>query len=378
MASSPDLTNSFAEDYFTARQRFLERVRSSEWDVASHRIAATGPAGEPLFIDVAIRNGSGAAKERTLIVSSGLHGVEGFLGSAVQCAALDWMALRESRIDRPSPAAVVNRRERSLPRLVFLHALNPFGFAWIRRCNEDNVDLNRNFPAPGNTYRGSPDDYAQLNWLLNKQSPPSRWEPFRLLSLAAILRYGIPRLKRAIATGQYDYPQGLFYGGAGPCETTRFVQSQFASWLGNGSGEVLHLDFHTGLGAAGEFQLLADVPPTPEQAARIRRVFNREVLAGPQSPVVAYQARGSISEWCQIVAEERDYQYLCVEFGTYSPTKVLTALRAENRAQHWDRPGTPSYRWAKDLLKEAFCPQSLAWRQRTVERGLDLVMRAVA
>jgi hypothetical protein len=369
VASPDDLTNAFAEDYFSARQRFLERVRDAAWSVASHQITATGPAGEPLFIDVAVRDGSGAAKDRTLIVSSGLHGVEGFLGSAVQCAALDWLAAHPSPLPRRGGEGTGN-----WPRLVFIHALNPFGFAWIRRCNEDNVDLNRNFPAPGNTYRGSPDDYAQLNWLLNKKSPPSRWEPFRLLSLAAILRYGIPRLKRAIAAGQYDYPQGLFYGGAGPCETTRFVQSQFAGWLGNESGDVLHLDFHTGLGASGEFQLLADVPPTPEQAARIRRLFNREVLAGPQSPVVAYQARGSISEWCQIVAEERDYQYLCVEFGTHSPAKVLTALRAENRAQHWDRPGTPSYRWAKDLLKEAFCPRSLAWRQRAAEQGLDLIV----
>ena len=26
-----------------------------------------------------------------------------------------------------------------------IHALNPFGFAHLRRANEDNVDLNRNF-----------------------------------------------------------------------------------------------------------------------------------------------------------------------------------------------------------------------------------------
>jgi hypothetical protein len=26
-----------------------------------------------------------------------------------------------------------------------VHALNPFGFAWLRRVNEYNVDLNRNF-----------------------------------------------------------------------------------------------------------------------------------------------------------------------------------------------------------------------------------------
>jgi len=28
---------------------------------------------------------------------------------------------------------------------VLVHAINPYGFAWTRRVNEDNVDLNRNF-----------------------------------------------------------------------------------------------------------------------------------------------------------------------------------------------------------------------------------------
>ena len=28
---------------------------------------------------------------------------------------------------------------------MLLHALNPYGFAWDRRVNEDNADINRNF-----------------------------------------------------------------------------------------------------------------------------------------------------------------------------------------------------------------------------------------
>ena len=36
---------------------------------------------------------------------------------------------------------------------LLVHAINPYGFAWTRRVNEDNADLNRNFrdfamPAP--------------------------------------------------------------------------------------------------------------------------------------------------------------------------------------------------------------------------------------
>ena len=252
-----------------------------------------------------------------MIVSSGLHGVEGMLGSAVQCAVLDRLAEAGENA--------------SHPRLVFIHALNPYGFAWIRRCNEENVDLNRNFLSDLQSYRGSPSGYGRLNPLLNKPTPPSPYEPFLLQSLLVIARYGLQALKRAIAAGQYDYPQGLFYGGQQPCETTRFVQERFESWLGSGGGPVVHLDFHTGLGKRGDYQLLADLPPTAAQAARIHRLFGRDVTSGHQSPSVAYVARGSIGEWCLKHAAGHDYSYLCAEFGTYSSIKVLRALRAENR-----------------------------------------------
>ncbi len=363
MDDSPELTVQFAENYFAARAQFLQRAANVGFRVDSHSIAAKGPQREPLFIDVAVRDGAGTGPWRTVIVSSGLHGVEGFLGSAVQCAALE-------RLLGAEPTAC--------PRLVFIHALNPFGFAWIRRCNEDNVDLNRNFLDDVNAYRGSPEKYAKLNNMLNRKSPPSPWEPFRLLGLLAILRYGIPALKRAIASGQYDYPQGLFYGGSGVCETTRFVQENFVEWLGTNTGPVLHLDFHSGLGRRGACHLLADLPPTAVQAERIRSVFGREVQAGMQSSTVSYIARGSIGEWCQKHAVGRDYSYLCAEFGTCPPLKVLTALRAENRAQHWDRPGSATYRWAKELLREAFCPRSLDWRQTAAATGLELIERAIA
>jgi hypothetical protein len=363
MQSPPDFLSYFSDDYLTARNLFRELTPRPDWQGEAYPISAVGPRGEPLFIDVAIREGVGPAAMNTVIVSSGLHGVEGILGSAVQCAALDRIAHLDGTASRP--------------RLVFLHALNPYGFAWIRRCNEENVDLNRNFLSELQSFHGSPSDYARLDPMLNQPSRPSPYEFFLLRSLLAILRFGIPRLKRTIAAGQYDFPKGLFFGGRGPCETTRFVQQQFATWLGQG-GTVLHLDFHTGLGKSGDYQLLVDLPPTPAQAARIQRLFGRDPASGHHSPAVAYIARGSIGEWCLKRAAGRDYNYLCVEFGTYSSVKVLSALRAENRAQHWDRPETQSYRWAKGLLVEAFCPRSSAWRRRAAAQGEDLVARAIA
>jgi hypothetical protein len=350
----------FAPDYFAARDRFMSRAIKHGWKLSSHTIAARGPNGEPLTIDTAVSEPVGA--RGTVIVTSGLHGVEGFLGSAVQSRLL---AEAESPGFESPPV-----------RLVFIHALNPFGFAWLRRCNEDNVDLNRNFLAEGKEYRGSPDGYAMLDPLLNRPSPPSPWEPFRLRAVLAILRWGTPVLKRAIASGQYDYPQGLFFGGHRPCETARVVQQRFDTWLGR-SGRVIHLDFHTGLGRWAELQLLSDVPFPAADADRLERELGRRPVAGTNTPTVQYSARGSIGEWCANAGAERDYRYLCAEFGTYPPVKMLTTLRAENREHHWGQRDTPGYRRAKDRLSEAFCPKSEEWRERTLTAGIDLVHRAI-
>ena len=74
---------------------------------------------------------------------------------------------------------------------------------------------------------------------------------------------------------------------------------------------------------------------------------------------------------------DRDYRFLGAEFGTHSILRVLSALRAENRAHHHCQPGEPAYERAKRELMECFCPRSSAWRKRAVEQGLGIIERAV-
>src|SRR6516225_9551772 len=106
---------------------------------------------------------------------SGTHGVEGFCGSGCQTGYLN---------DRLYEALS------SKSAVILVHALNPFGFAWLRRVNEDNIDVNRNFhdfrkPLP------SSEAYEQLHgWLV-----PGDWTgPQREKADAALL--GIRRSKK--------------------------------------------------------------------------------------------------------------------------------------------------------------------------------------
>jgi hypothetical protein len=361
MIGPEEIARCFAPDYASAQGEFNHwaslRCGERRWC----QIEQTGSQGEPLGIDFA--HIGDAHAHSVVVVSSGLHGVEGYFGSAVQLALLrDENALRE------------------LPRgvaLVLIHALNPWGFAWIRRANEENVDLNRNFLLPGQPYEGSPEHYAALDPLLNPQEPPHRFDAFQLRATLAILRHGLPDLKQAIAGGQYAFPRGLFYGGQGPSMTQRIVAEVLPRFLGDAE-RVVHFDFHTGLGRWANYHLLVDLELDPRHFEWSRAQFGAKVVHSDPRESIAFQVRGDFASWCRAMFPERSYDLLCAEFGTYPPLHVLGALRAENQAHFWAEAHQPITRWAKGRLLEAFVPASCSWRAKTVMQSLELVRRGVA
>lgn len=353
-----DDLEAFSPDYATARRRFRDAAERLGWETRAFPIGADDESGEAFVVDVAISQA--VAGGRTLVASSGLHGVEGFFGSAVQLSMMErWIATGAPKT-----------------RCVFVHALNPFGFAKIRRADAENVDPNRNFLLPGERFQGAPARYADLDPLLNPPYTPRLVDGFLWKALWAVMRYGMPALKQAVAEGQYEFEDGLFFGGKEPCGTQRLLEKKLAEWLA-GASEVVHLDFHTGLGGYGTGQLLLDAVPTEEQKAWLRERFGAGSFVGPTNPGAAYLTRGSIGRWLVQRKFAPSYLYLCAEFGTYSPLRVLSALRAENQADRCGEADSPSTRRAKNGLREAFCPASPTWRKRSIAGGLDLIERAV-
>lgn len=354
MASKP---TTFSSDYADARRRFRQAAARLGWRLETHPIGVGGPDGEELAFDVA--SSPDGDPERVLVVSSGLHGVEGFFGSAVQVSLLERLA------SAPPPPT----------RCVFLHGLNPFGFAWLRRFDENNVDPNRNFLLPGEPFEGASEGYARLDAFLNPPRPPSLWEPFTIKALWLIARQGMPALRQAVAGGQYRYPRGLFFGGAGPARTHRLL-GEILPRLLEGSKRCVHLDFHTGLGRWGACKLLIDYPLSDRQRGCLTDWFGADSFEAFDSRGIAYDTRGGFGRWCMARGLAPNYLFACAEFGTYGPVRVLAGLRAENQAHHWGTPTAASMIQAKSRLKELFCPDSAAWRSKVIERSLDLVDRA--
>ncbi len=360
MIRPEDVARFFAPDYAEAQSRFWQWTTMRGFEIMPYMIGRTGPRGDELSVDFA-RVGDAGARS-ILVVSSGLHGVEGYFGSAVQLAVL-----QDENLVWNLPRGVA---------LVLIHALNPFGFAWVRRTNEENVDLNRNFLVAGERYSGSPARYAALDALLNPKHPPRRLDLFRLRATLSILRHGMPQLKQAVAGGQYDFPQGLFFGGARPSFTSRILSELLPRWVGD-APRIIHFDFHTGLGRWATYQLLVDAGLEFEDFEWSRAHFGARVVHCDPARSIAYQTRGDLAAWCRARFPVRSYDLLCAEFGTYPPLGVLSALRAENQAHFWARPDQPMTHWAKRRLMEAFVPSSARWRARAVAQALEIIGRGV-
>ena len=343
-------TNYFSPDYSTARARFLRMAEAARGRLESLVLDAGGPTGEALTIDIAWFGS--LQPHRVLLHSSGLHGVEAFAGSAIQLKFLD------SLPEIPDDAAIV-----------LIHTLNPYGMAWLRRVNEANVDLNRNFLGPGEDYSRAPDLYGKLDSFLNSTSLPS-WDYFHLKTAWFRVRYGGDRLREAIAGGQYEYPRGLFFGGTklqqGPEKYQNFIAQRLAS-----VERIVAIDVHTGLGKYSEDTLLVD----EKYYQAHRAIFGPRVEPLDRDLSSAYRVRGGIHSMFYRLFSEVELFFLSQEFGTYNPVSVLYALREENRWHHYgdgsvDHP-------TKHRLKDAFAPNDDSWRQRVLVRGRELLKQAV-
>src|SRR5262245_37135151 len=339
----------FSPDYFTARSRFCDAVQTAGGRLDTLRLQARGPGGEPLTIDAGWFGSE--HPRRVFIHSSGTHGVEGFAGSAIQLQLLSRPPVL------PQDAA-----------LVMVHILNPYGMAWLRRCNENNVDLNRNCLREDEPYKGMPEGYELANSLLNPPSPPSA-DLFFLKAVWLIARYGRPRLKQIVAAGQYEFPNGLFFGGKQLQEGLQIYQNYLAARLAMVQ-RVVAVDVHTGLGKSGQETLLVD----PAQLGRMQKLFgNRAAPLDPERSI-AYRVRGGLHEMLSRVFSKTRFDFLGQEFGTRGPLSVLHALREENRWHHYGSGDI--HHPSKQTLKDAFCPRSQSWRQVVLARGKEVLDRA--
>jgi hypothetical protein len=245
--------------------------------------------------------------------------------------------------------------------------------AWLRRVNENNVDLNRNFLRGDERWEGAPALYRLLDPLLNPPSPPAL-DAFPLQLALFALRHGPTATQQAIAEGQFEFPRGLFFGG----KSLESGPQSYLDWLRRHLAQaeyVFALDLHTGLGRRGEATLILEPGTGTTPVSELARTFG-DPLVDPVAGEAVFRIRGGMGGVLPQSLPRARIDFVLQEIGTYPTRTVLRALREENRYHHALASTTDIRHPAKLALLEALRPDSASWRKRAVVHGMSVLHAA--
>jgi hypothetical protein len=358
--STIDPLAGFSGTYVEAREKFLAAIRDRGLALTRHvHPTARGAEGEELSIDVAV---SGPQDSRqALMLTSGTHGAEGFCGSGCQVGFL-----RDDAFMSDAAKAGV--------RIVFLHALNPYGFSHLRRTNEDNVDLNRNFrdfsalPAPNAAYAEVHGFMVPATW------PPSPENEARLMGY--IKERGDRALQAAVSGGQCEYPDGLFYGGVRPAWSNTVLRKVLREHAGN-ARTLGWIDFHTGLGPRGHGEKIYSGRNVAADIARTKAWWGEDVTSFHDGSSTSAPLTGVNYNAVYEEVPQAAYAGIAIEYGTLPMLAVMQALRGDQWLEnHPDAPAEVR-RAIKRGVRDAFYQDADDWKRTVYEQALAHTRRAI-
>jgi len=351
--------DSFSRDYAEARARFRGAASAADGalDYVTH--PHRGPDGGDLTTDIAWFGPRNA--ERVLVMISGTHGVEGFCGSGAQA---HWLARGEA--ERLPPGLAV----------LMIHAINPYGFAWLRRVTEDNVDLNRNWidftgPLPENA------GYDELS----EAVCPSEWtDEAQQRSAAAITafaaRHGPAALQQALSGGQYRHPAGIFYGGSAPTWSRRTQTAIFEEHLRQ-AGKVAILDFHTGLGPWGYGEQIVTEHRDSDTFKRAAAWYGAAVTSPSDDSSTSAQIAGDGLNAAPVLMSHAEVTSMALEVGVQSLAQVALALRADAWLHAHGDPASPQGQAIKRQIRDAFFGDADDWKGMVAAQSMLVCRQAV-
>ena len=346
----------FSGNYTQARQAFRDAASDAGAATQTYHNPATGPGGISLSTETA-RLGRGES-ERLLIALSGTHGVECFCGSGLQVGLLRSGLGAEAARDTA---------------ILLIHAINPSGFAWVRRVNEDNVDLNRNFVDHGKPHPANA-GYEELREAIC----PRDWINGRTTADAVLDAYGqvhgMMALQSAISSGQYGDPAGVFYGGREPVWSNRTLREILRLEAGK-ARHIAFVDLHTGLGPYGTGEIMNNHHAAYPGFHRVKDWFGSEVTSDDEGSSSSAPVSGDTNVAVIEEAPRAAVTGITLEYGTMPVKPMFDSIRADNWLHIHGRLDSPEGRAIKAQIRQAFYPDKNDWRRMVWERWVDVVRR---
>lgn len=350
----------YPSSYQEASKRFLNTARE---------IAQSHPDSQVFSLPIATKTSAEMAihgfyhpaktgtKNQLLIITSGIHGVEAFAGSAIQLQFMEDVLKTDSLMKTS---------------VLILHGLNPFGFRFQRRVSESNVDLNRNFSS---AKPETPSGYESLSTFLNPQgSVSAHWynnAGLFLESLWLLVRYGKKALTQLIVGGQYQDSRGIYFGGSQQEENIEVIQTLFLKY-GTPYRKILHIDLHTGYGQKGNLHFFSS-----QQAAnqpgfkKLFSGFNIDLASDKDF----YETSGSFDSFTIRTFSDKWVIPMTFEFGTMDSQTIIGGFLSlknmirENQGHHHGYVDAVSETQTKRDFLEMFNPSSPDWRRNVLSES---------
>lgn len=300
------------------REHFLAAVLAAGAELDNIRLPLAGPCGEPLFMDIALLGNRRA--RRVIVLASGTHGVEGYLGSELQTRLV---------------GAGIADRLGDDTLLIIIHGVNPYGMAWHRRVNENNVDLNRNFldfdrPLPDNR------DYERLTAAVNpRQFGPDDIAAAEQQMTAFFEQHGLMEYLKALSGGQYHNPQGVQYGGQQPQWSNTQLNKIWRRYLPRRE-TVVNIDLHSGLGNRGDAIVMLNGSRSEARIQRLQACWPN-ILLSARPTEDDFIMSGVLGNFLEQQFPQLELTAAVLEFGTHEMAAVAKAMIADNWLhQHGD------------------------------------------
>lgn len=355
-AAAAGATGYFSATTTEADAKFAAAARRAGATLAQVRHPRPGPGGEPLHVSFA-RAGAADARQALLVLSA-THGCEGFAGAAVQTGLLD-------NLRALVPAGVA---------VVLVHLINPWGMAWSRREDHDNIDLFRNFHYHDDPIEPDPlfdvvDDAMDLPHYA--QHTPEKKARVRDELIA---KYGSEaRLIAAIRRGQHHRPRSTMYHGQAPCWSWHVLRERLPPLLA-GVAQLAVIDVHTGFGPYGHGTVMSYDAPGDPRHERVKRWMGGTVYSpGMDADIPAHKKSpfGFIADWVTGLAVTS----AILEYGTFPPEETRDVFPLNHHYHLYGDPLSPAGRAVGRRYRRFCYPEEPRWMERVWQNGADVVRR---
>jgi hypothetical protein len=304
-----DYSKYFSDNYEEAREKFITQTKDKGMTQFSEKIV------DGLTCDIAITETKN--KNKLLILVSGTHGVEGYIGSAFQLMFLD------RYFDKLNEKVSI----------CFIHALNPYGFKYNRRVNENNVDINRNFCEDFNNMKINPKIFEIIKkneeiFAANGPRKKRLYENYKLYTtmLKSVIKNGVVETIEAGVIGQNLYPKGINYSGVKE-EKSNIVFAKIIKKITKEYDEAILLDLHTGIGRKYEMSGSTYHPKDSEEFKKCNKIVH---TLSSHTGIHIYNIYSLGKSFLRLTNAKRNYEVL-IEFGTISD---ISSILSSNYLTH--------------------------------------------